>query len=141
MNRKDELAKLDALLNSESQQVVQRAVQALPEDSLSLSWRSELNEQLRNARQVSRWRQRFAAAWRPGLALALTGCLAIMLVFRTTPESAQSHSNLEASLVSVYFDTANSDEVAGSGLAMHEVNDTTQSTETSSDWEVDLNNL
>ena len=143
MKRHDDHAELDVLLRSESQQMIQRAVKSLPEESLSLAWRSALNEKLRQARPISRWRTRFAVAWRPALALALTGCLAAVLMMRNTPIVATRHNEgIEASLVSVYDDSANSDELAGSGLAYHEVNDTTKANNSSSDWsESDLTSL
>jgi hypothetical protein len=142
MKRKVDQAELDALLKSDSQQMIQRAVQALPDDSLSLSWRSELNERLRLARPVSRWRTRVAVAWRPALGLALASCLAAMVMLKTTPTSHEHTGNLEASLVTAYDDSAAADELVGPGLAVHEVNDTTNAQQTSSDWsESDLNNL
>jgi len=142
MKRKEEQAELDALLKSDSQQMIQRAVHALPEDSLSLSWRSELNERLRQARPVSRWRSRVAVAWRPALGLALAGCLAVMVTLKTTPTSPEHTGNLEASLVTAYDDSTTADELVGPGLSVHEVNDTTKTQQTSSDWsESDLNNL
>jgi hypothetical protein len=142
MKRKEEQAELDALLKSESQQMVQRAVRALPEDSLSLAWRSDLNERLRQVRPVSKWRSRVVIAWRPALGLALATCLAVMVTVKTTPPSPQHTGNLEASLVTAYDDSTTADELVGPGLAVHEVNDTTRTQQTSSEWsESDLNNL
>lgn len=147
MNTNRKQSELDALLKSETQKVIQRAVRSLPEESLSLSWRSDLNERLRQVRPVSRWRARLTIVWKPALGVALASCLALVLTLRTTPITQKpTDSNLEASMVSVYNDSANADEVSDSGLAFHEINDTT-STSTTSDssstnWsESDLSSL
>ena len=133
MKRHDDHAELDALLQSESQQMVQRAVGSLPEESLSLAWRSDLNERLRQVRPVSKWRAKFAVAWRPAFALALASCLAVILMVQQTPTNSHTGGTLEDSLVATYRETADADELAGAGLLLHEVNDTTQVSETSGD--------
>lgn len=142
MSRNNEEERLDALLNSDAQRAVRNAVRGLPEESLSLSWRSSLNEKLLQVRPIPKWRIRLAATWKPVAGLALAGCLAMMITLRTTEPPIRHSSSLEASLVSVYDEQANSDEVAGSGLAFHEVSDTTRTNDSSSDWsESDLTNL
>jgi hypothetical protein len=143
MKRNDSQPYQDALLKTETQQAIQRAVHSLPEDSLSLSWRSNLNERLRQVRPQSLWRSRFAVAWRPALGLALATSLALVMTFRTQPHAIpQSDASLEASLVATYDDSANSEVLAGPGLALHEVSDTTQKHDTSSDWtDSDLSSL
>jgi len=142
MKRNEDHAKLDALLNSESQQAMRNAVRSLSDESLSLSWRSELNEKLLQIRPTPRWKVRMFAAWKPAVGLALAACLALVVTVKTSAPPVVHSNNLEASLVSVYDEQATSDEVAGSGLAFHEVNDTTHNTATSSDWnESDLSSL
>lgn len=142
MKRSDEHAELDALLQSEVQQTIKRTIKSLPEESLSMSWRSDLNERLRQVRPTPWWKAKVAVAWKPALGLAFVSCLAFMLTLKTTSTPIHRTDNLEASLVRVYDDTANSDEVAGSGLAIHEVSDTTNTGQSSSDWsESDLSSL
>ena len=142
MKRKEDEARLDALLHSDSQQAVRNAVRALPNDSLSLSWRSSLNEKLMQIRPVPKWKARLAVTWKPIAGLALAGCLAMMITLRVSTPPVHRSSNLEATLVSAYDEQANSDEIAGSGLAIHEVSDTTRKTDSSSDWsESELTNL
>ena len=129
---------------SESQQTIRRVVNSLPEDSLSLSWRSNLNERLHEVRPQPKWRVReVALAWKPALGLALAGCLATLIAIKPGVQVAQQSSHpIEASLVSSYTDSANVDDLVGPGLAVHEVNDTTRSTDSSTPWtESDLNNL
>ena len=133
MKRQDDHADIDALLKSDSQDRVRRVVRSLPEESLSLAWRSGLNERLREIKPVPRWRARLVVAWKPALGLALATCLAAILVFRTAPTPTHHTANVEASLVAVYEDSASSDEVSGSGLALHEVNDTTKTSDSSAE--------
>lgn len=142
MKNKKNDSSLDALLKSEFQQTIRRVVNSLPEDSLSLSWRSDLNERLRQVRVQPRWRVRLAQAWRPALGLALAGCLATLVAIRPGVQEPQNSHPIEASLVSSYTDSANVDDLVGPGLAVHEVSDTTKSNDSSSQWtESDLNNL
>jgi len=143
MKRKDNNPELDALLRTQTQQAIQKAVRSLPEENLSLAWRSSLNERLRAAKPEPRWKARLKGTWRPALGLALASCLAITLTLRNPiSHPVVANSSLEASLVATYDDTANSETVAGPGLAIHEVNDTTSNTDSSSDWsESDLNSL
>ncbi len=142
MNRKKTQSELDALLKSESQQTIRRVVNSLPEESLSLSWRSDLNERLHKVRPQSRWRGRVARGWKPALGLALAGCLATLIAIRPGVQAPQKSHQIEASLVSTYTDSANVDDLIGPGLAVHEVNDTTRSSDSSTQWtESDLTNL
>jgi len=143
MNRREDNEKLDALLNSAGQQAIREAVNAMPEEQLSLAWRSDLNERLRQVRPTSKWRVTINATWKPAVMFALGGCLVMALMLRTTPLSSPKGSdNVEASLVAAFDDSANSEEVAGPGLGMHEVGDTTQASDSSSDWtDSDLTNL
>lgn len=142
MKNKKSQSELDALLGSESQQSIRRIVSSLPEDGLSLSWRSDLNERLRKVSPISRWRLRLAQSWKPALGLALAGCLATLIAIKPNAEPVQTNHPIEASLVSSYNDTANVDDLVGPGLAVHEVNDTSRTSDSSAQWtESDLTNL
>lgn len=135
-------SELEALLQSESQQAVRRVVGALPEESLSLAWRSDLNERLRQTRPEPRWRARFVQSWRPALGLALAGCLALTVTLRSPVTQQAPRHNLEASLVQAYTDTTSVDELAGPGLTPRDISDTTQESDSSTDWtEADLGTL
>lgn len=133
---------LEALLQSEPQRAVQRLVQELPEESLSLAWRSELNEKLRQTVPQPRWRGRLAHGWRPALGLALAGCLAFTVMLRSPDTQPPAQHNIEASLVQAYTDTSSVDDLAGAGLSAREIGDTTRSSDSSVDWtEADLGTL
>jgi hypothetical protein len=68
----------------ERSESVHGLVQGLPEETVSLQWRSELNERiLATAAQPRRsW---LAWAWRPAVGLALTASVAGVIMFRPQP--------------------------------------------------------
>jgi hypothetical protein len=139
---KPEENKFDSLLRSEPQQAIREVVKRLPEDSLSLAWRSSLNERLHAIRPVSVWRSFLSRSWRPAFGLALSGCLAILVTLRHTEPPAPVHHSIEASLVQAYDDSTRVDDLVGPGLSSHEVGDTTRDLDSSSDWsESDLGAL
>ncbi|MCW5943370.1 MAG: hypothetical protein KIS66_14155 [Fimbriimonadaceae bacterium] len=107
--------RLDDLL--EASCAVRHVVASSPEDELSLAWRSELNEKLLAlARPVKK--SRWALAWRPATALAVTAALALTFVLqlRTTPSG-----EFEKGLIELHFDSERSLDMAGVGVAMPEV--------------------
>ena len=117
-------------------------VRELPEESLSLAWRSELNERLRQIQPKSRVRSRFERSWKPALGLALASCLAMVVTLRgPSVQPAQSHG-LEDTLVSSYSERTTMEDLASDGLSIHEVSETTLAADTSNQWtETDLDSL
>lgn len=133
---------LDHDLQSESQLKIREIVRALPQESLSLSWRSQLNERLLQSKVQPRWKVRLVQNWKPALGLAVAGCLALTVSLRTLVHAPSDRSGLEASLVKAYNDTSRIDDLVGAGLSAHEVGDTTRTSDASADWtETDLNAL
>ena len=73
-----EVEKLDsALAGSE---FVSQTVRELPEDSVSLAWRSQLNERLFAEAGAKHHVARRSWVWRPALGLGLAGALARVVV-------------------------------------------------------------
>jgi hypothetical protein len=100
MNSRNEFD--DTKLNDAGQKMVRELVSNLPEDELSLAWRSALNEQLLQTAQAKRKRQRFLFVFRPAMGLALAGAMAAVVMIRTSQMSiptVRDTSNLEAVLV------------------------------------------
>jgi hypothetical protein len=113
----------DAMLDSSEQQFVRDAVKSLSEDSLSLSWRSALNERLLQESAARRKRERFLWFLKPAFGLGLAGALALVTVIGlSVPRpSASSHgsmtsSRVEAAIVSDYRQSAAVTDIVGSGL-------------------------
>src|SRR5690606_38106834 len=93
----------DAKLTSPGQEKIREIVSGLPVDSLSMAWRSSLNEQLRQTATVARKRRRFQLLMRPAVGLAAAGALAVVAMLQTGglksgPTSVAS-GTLEAALV------------------------------------------
>lgn len=115
---------------------LKRIVSDLPEEGLSLTWRSELNEKLR-ALPVTAPR-RFAF-WKPVAGLALASALAVVAFVPRSGVNPTSPSDIEDQLVRTHISSAADREVAGTGLTAHESQRETLSLDTSSSWtEADL---
>lgn len=109
---------LDELLNSKEQQELSRLVKSLPDDSLSLSWRSELNSKLRVQAEKTRKRRIFWMVGRPvaGLSLAAVCALALFVKPTATPVKIaveNPHATIESTVAS-----AHKDEVVASDLGI-----------------------
>jgi hypothetical protein len=123
-----EMMNADERLNSEAQQAIRQTVRALPEETVSLAWRSALNERVLQEAQLSKRRQRLAWLLRPAVGLAMAGAMAFVVVMRT-PETKPisivrantAAAGLEAALVSTHRETAMLTDVAGVGLNATEV--------------------
>ncbi len=112
---------LDEALQSDSQQAVARWVHELPEEGLSLAWRSQLNEKLLvvakpKPRRLSHWILGSVGA--ATVAGGLAGIFALNLV-QTPPSLVGNH--LEGSIMASHRKAASMSEVAGSGLDFDEM--------------------
>ena len=108
----------------ESLETMGNLVKSLPEDSLSLAWRSELNEQLREMAPKVR---RLAWLWqfgRPAVGLCLAGCLALVVTFRLAV--APQGEGLEGALIQTVAETTTVRDVTGAGLLPQELSQTTR---------------
>lgn len=120
---------LDQRLESPAQRAVRDAVRQLPDEELSMAWRSSLNERLRAESAVQkRATRRWHLALRPALGLGMACALAAVVTFRlgsgptSTPTPAVLDSELEAALFSAHRQVVGHADVAGTGLLPSEVN-------------------
>jgi hypothetical protein len=97
-----------------------KIVQSLPEEQVSLAWRSRLNEQVLSIAAKTRKKARVLAIWRPALGLGLAGALAIVFTVSQPGKSGPEYTRVEAALVQVHTETVQAAELAGVGLATHE---------------------
>jgi len=127
MNNNDRLSREntvnDELLNSAAQQAMRDVVRNIPDDSLSMAWRSSLNEKLLAEVAVQKKRQRFNWYLRPALGLGLACTLAVLVVFRPAPTVKRgpslapvSQPGIEAALVTTHRQSTVAWDVAGVGL-------------------------
>jgi len=111
----------DTKLNSEGQQAIRKVVQALPEDSLSMAWRSSLNEQLLQVAVVQKKKQRWNWAIKPVVGLSFAMALAGVVLFMPAhPHSSKpptvANRGLESAIITDHHNSALLDEVSTAGL-------------------------
>ena len=125
---------LDEELNSPAQIRVREVVRALPEETLSLTWRSELNTRLR-AEVVRRKKlDIFGWVWKPTAGLALAGALAVAVFFHPVAVSS-SGGDLEKAMVNHYVDSTADREAAVDGVTPNEARDSAGGSSTSTNWD------
>src|SRR5690242_12148641 len=91
---------LDQELSSPAQTQMREIVQALPEETVSLSWRSDLNARLYAEAARRRKLNLFGWIWKPAAGLALAGALAIAFMLPMSKASApESRGDVEKALV------------------------------------------
>ena len=105
---------LDSALRTESQKAVARLVHELPEDVLSLSWRSDLNQKLRfAAAKIDRKRKIHAWIVRPSLGLGLAAAMASVVFFRPQPlATASSEPEVASAIVRTFNEDLNAGQVS-----------------------------
>lgn len=138
----------DAQLATSAQIAMRDVVRALPEESLSMAWRSGLNEALLAEGAKRQRRRRFLWLFRPAAGLAMAGALAAVFVIRTStvvdpaPKPTTTPS-LEAELLSAHNQVSQYADVAGSGVRPTDAAYASRD-RTSDDWdwtEVDIESL
>jgi len=113
----------DARLDGAGQQAVRKIVQALPEEPLSMAWRSSLNEHLLEVAGKQRKKQRWLWAVKPGLGLSLvTAALMVFLIFQpsTRHHTTPSKPGLESAILADHHNSALLTQVSSVGLSENE---------------------
>ena len=116
---------LNEKLESTSQQAIKNLVSHLPEDTLSMAWRSSLNERLIKESTSKTRKFRFSWFAMPAAGLALAAALAVAVYVHPAagsnptsagPQSAVTKSSsLESGLLETYSQESISHEIIGSG--------------------------
>ena len=90
----------DAKLNSAGQMAIRSMIQALPEEPVSMAWRSALNEQLLASAAKQRKKRRLLWFASPAAGLTLVTALAFVVMFqpgsRVYTNAALTQSSLPA---------------------------------------------
>jgi hypothetical protein len=122
MNREG-MEPMDERLQSASQQAMRSVVKALPDDTLSMAWRSGLNERLVAESAQRQRRQRISWFLRPALGFGLAGALAMVAFFHSSTQTSKvqplarnSSGRLEAALVNTHSQVTLAMDVAGVGV-------------------------
>jgi len=112
---------MDAKLDSPAQRDICKMVGDLPEDTVSMAWRSALNERLVPVAAQRRRAQLLGWFVKPAAGLAMAGALAVAIMIRMAPAphavSVAQASGVEDSLIAYHRQAAISFDVAGPGLS------------------------
>lgn len=92
---------LDELLESPAQRATSKLVSELPDETVSLAWRSQLNEKLIAMAEKPKPRPFWAIAWKPAAGLAIASALALVVVLQMSPTQRPSEASLPSDNSSV----------------------------------------
>jgi hypothetical protein len=131
---------LDQELGSPGQQAMREVVRSLPEETVSMAWRSSLNTQLHAVAAKKRRLDLFSWVWKPAAGVVVAGALALAFMARTplvdSPVTTGRGPDVEKGLMNAHLESTASWEVAGDGLTANEVRDgSAGSAAVSNDWE------
>ncbi len=136
---------LDRMLESDGGLQIRQAVQSMPEDHVSMAWRSQLNERLSTVVAVKQRKRRFAWILSPALGLGLAGALAVVVMTKTPTHfdvpDVRANTKLEESLVASHRDILQYSDITGVGLNTDEVVSKRSSNASYSYDEVDFGSL
>jgi hypothetical protein len=143
----DEKQSMDVRLDAPAQKAIRGVIQEMPEESLSLAWRSGLNERLLVESQKRQRRARLFWTLRPIAGLAFAGAIAAFFVLRVAPlggaEGTTSGESIEAQLLTAHVQSTQFADVAGTGVRPSEAAYAARTpSEDTFDWdEVDIESL
>jgi hypothetical protein len=145
-----EIYGIDEKLAGAAQQQIREAVRVLPEETLSMAWRSGLNEQIAAMAANKKRRVAFDWVWKPALGAALACSFAFVVMWKTHPTQApasmvsnSSSASIETALLDAHQESSVAADVAGPGLVTRDAQ-VVRSVNYSRDesWpEVDVNSL
>ncbi len=142
--RESEMNNIDECLESEGQEAMRQLVKAMPEDSLSMAWRSSLNEKILVSATKQKRRRWFLNAMIPSAGVTVACGLALLVMARTPSPTAVSGRNfeMEKSMVSAHRMADVSTDLSGAGLGPSETSDVTKGP-SGTDWndEADVETL
>jgi len=120
-NENELITNVDARLESPAQIKMAAVVRSLPDETLSMAWRSSLNERVLATAKKQRRSRLVGWIWKPTSGLALAGALAFVVMFhpnQVSPTVGQSDGTVEANMVNYYQQSTVAYDVAGPGLAL-----------------------
>jgi hypothetical protein len=126
MNFRKEVSIQDSQLESASQQKVASLIKAMPEEELSLSWRSSLNVKLLEAQQAKAKRKQIKRfyAWGSSLSVGVAASVFALVMFQTPTAPRQdvkvASSGLASELVKAHQESMVLVSVSGTGAAARE---------------------
>lgn len=118
----EEMGVDDAQLNSSGQVAVRNLVRALPEETVSMAWRSSLNEQLLTLAAKKQKKRRLLWFATPTLGVSLVTGLAFVLMFHPAPHHPINVQDrgIESAILNDHHSSTLSNEVSTAGLNLNE---------------------
>jgi len=112
----------EAKLNSAGQLTVRNLVRALPEDTVSMAWRSSLNEQLLTLAAKRQKKRRFMWFATPTLGISMVTALAFVIMIHPAPRHTVGlpDRGIESAILSDHHTSTLSNEVSTAGLNLNE---------------------
>ncbi|MFQ3587848.1 MAG: hypothetical protein SNJ74_00125 [Fimbriimonadaceae bacterium] len=134
---------LEAGLASEAQQKVAQMVGRLPDEGVSLAWRSSLNEKLLAQQSKRQRRERVFWVLRPASALAIAATVwGVYLAGNPRPVATVERPNIEISMIEAHKQTETVSFVSATGMGAFDVPRNGVSNSMTIEWEeVDLGAL
>lgn len=134
---------IDEKLNSFSQAKIAEAVRSLPDEELSMAWRSGLNSRiLEGAASQRKKRLRMNFLWKPAFGLSLACTLAVTVIFRSPAKTIQAGDSIEIALLRHHQEAALPFDMASFGLSPIEATNSESTISSVKEWtETDLESL
>jgi len=140
-NGKHEQTVTDAQLESSNQVMVSNLVKRLPEENLSMAWRSSLNERIRLEAEKRQKQRRARVVWSSSLGFGMAGAILLMLVVPTTlqqPSQSVPTGNktevLESSLYALHQESVVLSAVSSTGVSYRQTQEFENSDLGEDDW-------
>ena len=113
----------DGKLNSAGQQAIRSIVSGLPEEPLSMAWRSSLNEQLLLVAAKQQKKRRFLWVARPLAGVSFATALAVIVLIQPFSHKAVvvPDHGLESAIMADHHQSAAASDVTSAGLNFNEV--------------------
>ena len=113
----------ESKLSSVGQQAIRNVVSSLPDEPLSMAWRSSLNEQVRLMAAKKQKRRRLFWVASPLAGLSLTGALAFNVMFQPMSHKPISvpDRGLETAILKDHHNSTLGSEMTSAGLNLTEV--------------------
>lgn len=128
-------------LESSSQQTIASLVKRLPEENLSMSWRSSLNEKIRAEAEKRKKQRRARIVWSSSLGFGMAGAILFMLVMpnmmqqSAQPATATNKTEvLESSLYAMHQESVVLSGVSSTGVSYRQTQEFDNSDLNDDEW-------
>lgn len=140
-NQNSERVISDEQLDSTAQQSIASLVKRLPEENLSMSWRSSLNEKIRAEAEKRQKQRRARIVWSSSLGFGMAGAILFMLVAPnmmrgSVPAATGTNKTevLESSLYAMHQESVVLSAVSSTGVSYRQTQEFDNSDLSDDEW-------